>query len=146
MVIGAFVDKMTSWYMKIAIILVKFAIAFCKPFGWFARKLEDHYDGRFAGLPQTIFALGIALIAFSPFYVYVILLALMIQPPYCYIIFGLWITFIVSIITGAAYITYSREKASIAALSSDFSWNIEKYLNDYLEELEKQRIRRHKKR
>ncbi|UCE95465.1 MAG: hypothetical protein JSV51_06985 [Candidatus Bathyarchaeota archaeon] len=125
-------------------VLVNIVGIVVKCFSWVARKLEDHYDGRLAGLPQTVFALGVTFTAFSPFVIYTILLALRLTPPYSYIGFALWIAFVGAIMTGAAYMDYTRGQATMDSLSKDFTWDIEQYTKDYMDLLENKQTKRQK--
>lgn len=118
---------------------MKFMELIFKPLNCIANKLENQYTGRFRGIAQSVFVIGLLVIITSPIAVYTFLLTLQYPPPYCYIIFGFWLIFIGFILLCEIYVSYIQGKRMIESLSKDFEWNIEKFLEEYLGLLKRQR-------
>ncbi len=108
-----------------------------KPFSWIAEKLESKYDGPLKGVPQAIFVIGMAIIIFSPWLVYVTLISLNLPPPYCYLSFLAWFGYIGLIGLIGLYIDYSRGKELMKSFSKKWEWNTSKHFKEYLKVLEK---------
>jgi hypothetical protein len=120
------------------VLLMKLMETLFRPFRWVSSTLEEHYTGRLRGLVQAIFMIGVVIVIASPIIVYAGLLSLQLQPPYSYISFCLWFTFIGFILLGGVYVSYSQAERFIESLSKDFKWDIEKYSQEYLELLKRQ--------
>lgn len=122
--------------------LMKFMELIFKPLTYIANKLENQYVGSLRGIAQSLFVVGLLLTITSPLIVYTSLLMLQHPPPYCYIIFGLWLIFIGFILLCEVYVGYTQCKRIIESFSKDFEWNVEKIADEYLNLLKKQDIKK----
>jgi len=117
--------------------LMKLMELFFKPLNYVANKLEENYTGRFRGISQSLFVIGLIFIVSSPIIVYTSLLMLQLPQPYSYISFSLWVGFMAFILLCEIYVGYTQGKRIIENLSKDFVWDIEKYSEEYFKMLEK---------
>ena len=122
---------------KILRILMETIDKLLKPFSWIASKLEGQYDKRFRYISQTIFVIGLAIMIFSPVAIYVVLILLQLQPPYCYVGFGFWLVYIGFIILLGVYIEYRRGKELLKSFSKEPRGETAKYINEIFKPLRK---------
>jgi len=108
-----------------------------KPLSWIALKLEDQYDRTFRYIAQTIFVISLAIIIFSPIVIYLILIFLQLQPPYCYIGFSSWLAYIIFIILVGLYAEYRHQKELIKSLLKENRYENARHLDEYLQLLRK---------
>jgi len=119
---------------------------FFKPLNYIANKLEENYTGRFRGISQSLFVIGLLFIVSSPMIIYTSLLMLQLPLPYSYISFSLWIGFMAFILLCEIYVGYTQGKRIVENLSRDFIWDIEKYSEEYLKMLKKVAAKQKKRR
>lgn len=129
---------MTKTFQK----LIKIMDILAKYLGIIVSKIEDQYDRKFKYIAQTILVIGLALIIFSPVIVYLTLISLQLQPPYCYIGFASWFAYIVLIILTGLYVEYGRLRDLTKSLIKENRIEIAACLEEYLKLLARREKRK----
>ena len=118
-------------------LLMKIVGVLLRPLNKAIGRLEESYEGRLRGLSQSLVLIGFLAVASAPFLVYVGLLTLQLQPPYCYLSLALWLGFCLGfdgfIIACIVRREYVQTRRLIDGLSKEFKWDTDKYAEEYLE-------------